>query len=103
MHEEDLVVIGDVEVCREVGLGLVDDVGSKLAAMGVLCDAEAGALVVDERLGGLLEDVESGGARAGAEVRDVRAREGMIAVGGWIEMVDGNEEAEASDKESYYK
>ena len=75
LHEENLILLrGEVEVGGQVSLGLVDDFGRKFGAMRVLSDTQAGALVVEQRLGGGLEHVGGEGGRAGAEVGDVRAR-----------------------------
>ena len=81
LHEENLILLrGEVEVGGQVGLGLVDDLGRKLGAMRVLGDTQAGALVVEQRLGGGLEDVGGEGGRAGAEVGDVRAGRHFLVI-----------------------
>ena len=63
-----LVVVGDADELAEVGLGLLGDLHEVLAAVGHLHDAHARALVVDEVLLALLEDVERQARGAGGEV-----------------------------------
>ena len=63
-----LVVVGDSDELAEVSLGLFRDLHEVLAAVGHLHDGHAGALVVDQVLLAVLEDVEGQARGAGGEV-----------------------------------
>ncbi|KAJ6438292.1 bZIP transcription factor domain-containing protein [Purpureocillium lavendulum] len=83
LHEEHIVVLGDVQVRGEVLLGLVDDLGGERGAVRVLRDAQTGALEVEQRLRRLLEDVGRQQGRAGAKLPVARpSSNGGLDAGG---------------------
>lgn len=49
LRVQNLIMVGgDVEVCSQVSLGGVEDIGGQGRAVGVLCDAQAGVVVVEQ-------------------------------------------------------
>ena len=65
-REEDILE----EKLSQGRLGVIDDFGRMLRAMGVLGDAQAGVLEVDEGFGSLLEDIGGQPRGTRAEVCD---------------------------------
>ena len=90
VHEEDLIVVRDVEEFGQRGFGVVEDFGGRAGAVRDLGEGEAGVVVVEEGGGAGGEDGGGEGGGAGAEVgyffagwhRQIRGR--MALSGLWL-------------------